>query len=311
VVPTLAARASPLASKLPGSIANVDKGIVLKGILLMIAGIFCLSAMDAGVRWLMLEGMSAVHLIAVRGWILLLVMTIWIWRRAGVHSLVTRRPWHHLIRAGFGMLSPLAFFVALKTVPLAEATAVFFCSVFLLTIGSSLFFGERVGLHRWGAVVVGFIGVLVVTQPGAESFKPQILLVLAASVLYCILILMGRWMSRTESTFSLVYYYNLALTMGYALVLPWFWQSMTGTEFSVLLLVSALALAGYFLLTHAFSVAPVSVVAPFEYSALAWATGFGWLLWGDLPASTTVIGIGLIVCSGMYIAWREHRIGTR
>ncbi len=277
-----------------------------QGILLMVAGIFCLSAMDATVRWLVLDGMSVVHLVAVRSWILLVAMTIWIWRRAGLAALTTKRPLHHAARAGIGMLAPLAFFVALKTIPLAEATAVFFCSVFLIIIGSTLFFGEQVGPHRWGAVVVGFAGVLVVTRPGADSFQPAILLVLAASGLYCALILMGRWLSSTDSTFSLVFFYNLGSAIGYTLVLPWFWQSMSATQFGVLLLVSALALAGHFLLTQAFAVGPVSVVAPYEYTALGWATLFGWIAWREVPAQTTVAGIGLILASGLYIAWRER-----
>ncbi len=266
--------------------------------------------MDATVRWLVLDGMSVVHLVAVRSWILLLVMTAWIWNRGGASALITRRPLHHLLRAGVGMLAPLAFFVALKRIPLADATAVFFCSVFLITIGSTVFFGERVGPHRWGAVIVGFAGVLVVTRPGADSFEPQILLVLAASLLYCAMVLLGRWMSSTESTFSLVFNFNLGAAVGYTLILPWFWQDMTGLQFCVLLLASALALAGHFLLTQAFAVGPVSVVAPYEYSALAWATLFGLLVWGEVPAATTMAGIGLIAASGLYIAWRE-RVAVR
>lgn len=286
-------------------------GGVLRGITLMVAGIFCLSAMDAGVRWLVQGGMPVIQLIALRGWILLGVMGVWIWRKAGISSLATRRPLHHLLRAVAGMGAPLAFFVALKTVPLAEATAVFFCSVFLLTIGSTIFFKERVGRHRWGAVIAGFTGVLLVTSPGGESFKPQILLVLLASVSYTVLILMGRWMSATETTFSLVFSFNLVMALGFSLVLPWFWAPIEPAQLSVLLLVSSLALAGYFLLTSAFTSAPVAVVAPFEYSALAWASAFGYLLWDEVPAATTVSGIVVIVASGLYIAWREHRVGGK
>ncbi len=281
-----------------------------RGIALMVGGIFCLSAMDATVRYLVLDGMGVIQLIAVRSWILLVVMTAWIWQRAGISALATRRPGHHLLRAGIGMAAPLAFFVGLKTIPLAEATAVFFCSVFLITIGSTLFFGEQVGPHRWGAVLVGFAGVLVVTRPGADSFQPQIFLVLLASGLYCALILLGRWLSVTESTFSLVFFYNLASAVGFTLLLPWFWASISGEQWLVLLVVSALALAGHFLLTQAFAVGPVSVVAPYEYTALAWATLFGYLLWREVPGATTFLGIAIIAASGLYIAWRERRAGT-
>lgn len=294
----------------PGTAGAAGTHGPYRGIVLMVAGIFCLSAMDATVRYLVLEGMSVVQLVAVRSWILLAAMTVWIWRRAGITALATRRPLHHALRAGVGLLAPLSFFVALKTIPLAEATAVFFCSVFLFTLGSIVFFGERVGIHRWGAVIGGFAGVLVVTRPGADSFQPQVLLVLLASTLYCAMFLMGRWMSSTESTFSLVFSYNLGSAVGYTLMLPWFWGAITSQQFAVLLLVSVLALAGHFLLTQAFAVGPVSVVAPYEYSALAWATLFGYLLWREVPAVTTVAGIAMIVASGLYIAWRERTAAT-
>jgi drug/metabolite transporter (DMT)-like permease len=282
---------------------------VVVGIALMVSGIFCLSAMDAAVRWLMLRDVSAVQLIAVRGWLIFLLMTLWMARRAGLGALTTRRPLHHAIRAGFGMLAPLAFFVALKTVPLAEATAVFFCSVFIMTLASMLLFGERVDRYRWMGVITGFLGVLIVTRPGAASFQIEILLVLVASGLYCVLILMGRWMSSTESTFSLVFSYNLGSTLSFTVLLPWFWAPLDASQWMVVLIASALALAGHFLLTHAFSTAPVSVVAPFEYTALVWATGLGFLLWGDVPAATTLVGIAIILASGLSLAWRERRQG--
>ncbi|GJL83181.1 MAG: hypothetical protein DHS20C01_28150 [marine bacterium B5-7] len=279
---------------------------IFLGIVSMTAGIFCLSAMDAAVRWLILDGITAVQVIAMRGWIIFTVMMLWVWRRNGLVTLVTRRPWHHLLRALLGMFAPLSFFIALKTIPLAEATAVFFCSVFLLTIGSVIFFKERVGPHRWAAVIVGFTGVLIVTQPTSATFQPEILLVLLASLAYTALILMGRWMSSTESTFSLVFSFSAVSMIAFTLALPWFYSSMTWPQIEVLALVSMLALTGHFLLTHAFMSTPISIVAPFEYSALAWASVFGFLLWDDVPALTTFIGIAIIVISGCYIVWREN-----
>ncbi|MCZ7596629.1 MAG: DMT family transporter [Gammaproteobacteria bacterium] len=257
----------------------------------------------------MLEGMSVVQLVAVRSWILLAAMTVWIWRRAGITALATRRPLHHALRAGVGLLAPLSFFVALKTIPLAEATAVFFCSVFLFTWARSCS-SANASASIDGGGDRGFAGVLVVTRPGADSFQPRVLLVLLASTLYCAMFLMGRWMSSTESTFSTVFSYNLGSAVGYTLMLPWFWGAITSQQFAVLLLVSVLALAGHFLLTQAFAVGPVSVVAPYEYSALAWATLFGYLLWREVPAVTTVAGITMIVASGLYIAWRERTAAT-
>ncbi len=272
----------------------------------MCGGILCMAAMDAGVSYLVRHDMPVVQVIALRSWVLTVAMVAWVLRRAGPGALRTRRLRDHLVRGAVGALAPLTFFIALGSVPLADATAVFFLSVFIMTVASTRLFGERVDGGGWAAVALGFTGVMVITRPGADSFRPEILLVLVASVCYCVIMLMGRWMSRTESNFSLVLSYNLVSLAVFTVLLPWYFGPITATLAAVLALVTALTLAGHFLLTAAFNVGPVSVVAPFEYSALVWAALFGYWLWDEIPDSVTVAGMIMIAGSGLFIAWRER-----
>lgn len=174
-----------------------------------------------------------------------------------------------------------------------------------MTALSALWLGEQVGKHRWGSVVVGFIGVLIITQPGVDTFRIETIYVLLASIAYSIFILSGRWLSRTESTFSLVFYYNLVVLVLCSATLPWQWQAMPADILLFMMVFAALALLGHFALTHAFSLAPVGAIAPYEYSAMVWAVVLGFLVWGDIPSIATFSGMLIIVVSGLYLLHRE------
>lgn len=273
----------------------------------MLLSVSFLSIMDSAVKWLLLKDISVIEIIAVRGCLITLVLLLSLPMQGGWKTLQTGRIKLHILRTIIGFFAPLCFFMSLKYLPLADATAIFFCTTFFMTAGSSIILGEHVGLHRWLAVLVGFIGVVLVSSPGTKSFHPASILPLIAGASYAVIILTGRLLARTEKPIKLVFYFNAFNTLIASCILPFFWVTPSMEIMLMLVLVSMLALAGYFCLTNAFTLAPISAIAPIEYVALIWATLLGYLLWHEIPSLQAWQGMALILAAGLYIMWRESR----
>jgi drug/metabolite transporter (DMT)-like permease len=271
----------------------------------MLIGVSFLSCMDSVVKTLLDLNVSAIEVIAVRGWIIMGVLLLYLPLQGGFKVLATGRIKLHILRTGIGFFAPLCFFLSLKYLPLADATAIFFCTTFFMTAGSVFILGEQVGLHRWSAVVIGFVGVLIIASPGSESFHPAAILPILAGAAYAGIILSGRLLIRTDAPFKLVFYFNTFNTLIATLLLPFFWQPLNFDILLLMLLVSGLALGGYLCLTYAISIAPIGVIAPIEYVALIWATFLGYVFWQEIPSSSAWLGMAIILSAGLYIMWRE------
>jgi len=280
---------------------------VLAGIALISIGMLAFSLMDALVKWLIGETYSPLQLLAVRSWISVPVFALLMQRSAGIGALRTTRLPAQLGRGLIGLATAGCFFYSLTTLPLADAVAISFASTFLMTALSALWLREYVGLHRWASVFAGFIGVLVITRPGTDAFRVEAIFALLSALCYALFILSGRRLSRTETTSSLVFYHNLTILIVCTVPLIWLWQPMPLAIIWAMLAFAALALLGHFAVTHAFRHAPVGTIAPFEYSALLWSILLGLLIWGDEPDLVTIVGMVIIVCSGLYILHRESR----
>ena len=284
---------------------------------MMTAGISILSIMDGFVKWLVLRDITSVQIIAVRGWmitILLLGLIVILPKFGGVRALRTSRWRYHLGRSVGGVFAPGFFFISLKYIPFADVVTVFFCTTFMMVAGSAWFLGEQVGIHRWSAVAIGFIGVVIALQPGTASFHPVSILVLLAGVSYAFVLISGRWLSRTESQLQLIFYFTFfnCIICSVAILLfgADFWRDLIALEVGVIALLSMIALSGYFFITRAFVLAPISAIAPIEYIALLWAVAIGYLVWGEVPSQMVWIGMALILSAGLYIAHREARQGS-
>ena len=279
----------------------------LTGIVNMLVGIGFLSLMDGTVKWMVGAEVSVIQIVAVRGWIIVALLTLWVPRMGGFGALRIRRAGAHLgrIACGFGAL--FFFFSSLKALPLADATVIFFGSTFIMTALSALLLGERVGPQRWGAVVIGFAGVYVAARPGGGVPAPEAFYAVAASLCYALLMLGGRWLGRKEPVFRLVFYYNAGTALLASLFLPFEWKPMASAHLGILVAMAGLALCGHVFLTRAFNAAPVGVIAPFEYSTIVWAALIGFLVWGD----DVYLGGAIIVLSGLYVVRREALLARR
>ena len=274
------------------------------GYILMAVGF--LSCMDSVAKALVGANYSVMQILAVRGWIIIFAMALMLPRMGGITALKTTQPFKHLIRVVIGFTAPYFFFSSLKELGLADATVIFFgTGTFLMTALSVPLFKERVGPHRWGAIIVGFTGVLIAAQPGSGVFQIEALYAVASGVSYALLILATRWLGPGEGTLKPVFYYNLAMAVIGSFALPMVFKAMPSYDIGTIMVMAALGLAGHFGITRAFHAAPVGLLAPFEYTALIWATLLGYFVWSEVPAAHVLYGAGFIVSSGLYMVHRE------
>src|SRR5262249_40847109 len=217
----------------------------------------------------------------------------------------TRRLGHHVLRSVSQGCSQTFLLIAFSLMPLAGATAINFSSPLFATLASALLLKETVGLARWLALLVGFGGVLIVTEPGAGAFQVGALFALANAVLYGSVTAGVRGMTTTESAQTLTLYQLLLLTGFFALLLPLGWTSPTPVDAAWIVFNGVSNAVGQYWWTRALHLAPASAVAPFNYLSLIWASILGFAIWGDVPTVSLVVGSAVVVASGLFLLWRE------
>jgi len=279
----------------------------VRGIVLIMLGALFLSVMDAVVKLLLDHGYSVLQILAVRSWFIVPAMVLWAWRTLPGGALRTKRPALHIVRVVLGFFAPFFFFSSLSTLPLADATVIFFGATFIMTALSVPLLKEYVGPHRWAAVVVGFLGVVVAANPSGDFFQSGAVLAMLSSLSYALFMLITRWMGPGEGAFKQVLYFHAWVAVAASAFALTDFKPMTLGDLGLVALAGVIAVSGHLCLTRAFSIAPVGVVAPFEYSAMVWASLMGFWMWGHIPGQATIMGAGVIVASGLYLLYRETR----
>jgi drug/metabolite transporter (DMT)-like permease len=208
------------------------------------------------------------------------------------------------VRAIGGLVAFVCFYASLRHLRLADAVAISFGSPFLVAALGQFVLGERVGPRRWIAILVGFLGMLIIVRPTRSGLQPAAALVLIAGVAYAVIMVLARWMTRPgrphEDTQSFVFYMLLGQAIiGGVVAIPT-WRPLTGGALVEMTAMALCALAGNYGLATAFRRAPVAVVAPFEYTGLIWALLFGAIFFHEIPPPTFWIGVPLIVGAGLY-----------
>ena len=294
-----------------GTAAAHDHGHVVSGILCRIGSGFSFATMGALLKLASEQGLNAPELVFYRSLFSLPVVLFWVLKRESLAALRPNRPLAHVWRSGLGLLSMGLTFQALILLPLADATAINFTAPIFATILSFLILREFVGVHRWAAVFVGFIGVLIVARPGGSSLPLLgVGIALAGALGQAGVTTTLRHLQRSEHVAAIVFWFAISGVLVGALLMPVFGR-LHGLEAMVLVLAGGLAGGvGQLLMTSSLR-APVSVVSPFDYLQIVAATTYGWLLFSDIPSAHTLIGAALIAASGLYTAWREHRCRLR
>lgn len=276
------------------------------GIGYMVLAVSLFGVMDALVKWLVLAGYPTVQVMFFRSLCAFPpILAMVAHGPAGFSVLRTRRISDHGLRSAFGCGAMLGFFFAYGFMPLADVTAIAFSGPIFIAVLSIWLLREKVGLHRWSAIVVGFLGMMIIVRPGHGMLQSGALVVVGATALYALAMIQIRKLSDTEPSTTIAFYFTAFCTLFTGLALPWFWVTPAWGDLPLLLAVGLLGGLAQLFMTRAYSMAPASAVAPFDYTHLLWAVLFGWYLWGDFPDLQTWIGCAIVVASGLYILYRE------
>jgi len=291
--------------------ASHERASRLTGIALMCGAVTCFAFLDTTAKYLNLH-MSTLEVVWARytGAFIYPFILSNPWNRPGLTR--TTRPVLQIGRSVLLLGSTMLNFAALRYLQLDEAVALQFSTPFFVAALSGPILGEWVRWRRWTAIIVGFIGVLVVTRPGPGSFQPAALLSLTGAVCYAVYALSTRILARTDSNETTLFYSNIVGAAVLLPVVPFFWT--TPTEALVIALMfaaGALGSFGHYLLIAAHRLAPAAVLSPFIYTEIVLVIVLGFLVFGDLPTRWTIIGAAIVVGSGLYILHRERRVRGR
>jgi drug/metabolite transporter (DMT)-like permease len=277
------------------------------GIVLMCAGVACLSVNDAIAKTLT-DSYAPVQILFLRNALALTPALLIAFKMGGKAALHSHRPLAHLIRGIFWTSAAIMYFLSLRHLGLAEATTLVFAApIFIIALSSALL-KEQVGWRRWSAALVGFIGVLVVVRPGSATFQLVALFPVGTALFYALLMIGSRWVDPRESTWTVMLYLVGAGALISGILSPFYWDPIRPEDIWLFIGIALFGTAGMTLITQAFRFTSASVIAHFEYTGLLWATILGWLIWQDVPDLATFLGAGIIVVSGLFIIFRERQL---
>ena len=281
---------------------------LIPAIAFRLLSVVAFATMGALIKLAEARGAKLVELLFFRQAMAIPVVVVTVMIGPGLATLRTDRLPAHILRTTIGLSSMACMFMTILLLPLAEATTLQFTVPIFATILGALVLREPTGWYRWGAVIVGFVGVLIVAQPGSGHI-PLIGAItgLSAALLSATVSILLRHIGKTERATTTVFYFSLLSMIP---LTPLFAMAVTPHGAHTWMLLGLIGLAGgigQIAMTSSLSLAPVAVVVPMDYSGLIWATLYGYLLFGSLPTTMTWVGAPIIVASGLYIVWREHR----
>ncbi len=276
-------------------------------VLLIMVGISMLATMDA-VAKLIGEGYHVGQIVFFRALVGQIPVFIIIAVQGQWARVRTHRPMAHLLRGLTWVMSIGSFFWAIQLIPLADATAIFFVSPLIATALSVPLLGETVGWRRWTAVIVGFIGAMIVIRPGSGVFGWAAMLPLIGAFSYSVLTLTGRRMVMHEDSTTVSLWVSASPLLIFGAMLPFVWITPVGTDWLLFIGLGLLGGTGNFLVTLAFRYASVSLLVPFEYVAMLLAVIYGWAIWQEVPDEWVFVGAAIICGSGLFVALREARM---
>jgi drug/metabolite transporter (DMT)-like permease len=272
----------------------------------MVASGAVFSGSNAASKWLIATYPIGEVLFA-RTLVGLLTLSAFILPVTGLAVFRTSRLRAHAMRACSQVGSQTMLLIAFSLMPLAGAIAIMFSSPIFSTLASSYFLHEKVGPVRWAVLFVGFLGVLVIANPGADTFQVGALFAFGNAVLFGTVVAGVRGMASTESANTLIMYQLTILSTVYAFALLFGFVMPTGFD-ALIMIASGVGNGGaQYLWTRAIHLAPTSAVVPFQYIQLVWAILLGFAIWGDLPTIGLLLGSAVVICSGLFLFWHETR----
>lgn len=281
-----------------------------QAILFMCAGVLALVINDAIAKGLVAR-FDPFQILLVRSLIALPIvagLTLW---TGGATALRSGKVRVHALRAVLAVGATYLFIRSLADLSLAEATSIIFAAPIFVAALSMPLLKQRVGLQRGLAVLAGFAGVLIVLQPGADTLKTASLLALAAAAMNALVMMSARWVDACDGFWTMTLYMTLFSALACAFTLAGDWPTVSRSDAGLFLGMAVAGTLGVALISHAFRISDAAVVAPFDYTALFWATVLGWMFWGAVPGPSVYVGVLVIVASGIYLVFLEDRQGAQ
>jgi drug/metabolite transporter (DMT)-like permease len=280
----------------------------VKGIFALILATLLFASQDAITKHL-ISTMPVAQLMFVRYFFFALFALVYASRKTRLrHVFHSYWPKLQLLR-GLLIAGEMALFAyTLKYLGIAEMHTIFACFPLIITVLSVPMLGEQVGWRRWLAVSVGFIGTLIIIQPGSGVFSPFVMTALTCALMFAIYNIITRKVSRQDSLETSLLYFGVVGFVVTLLAVPFFWQPMSNTEILWLLMISIISIFSHLLLIKSLELAPAVILQPFNYFILVWAMVIGYSFYGEVLDTTTLLGASLVIGSGVYIARREYLV---
>ena len=286
---------------------RLEAGSSLRGIVCMlVAGIF-LTTNDSITKWLV-PHYPVGEILFLQGILIATLVAVWMGLR-GENPMAIVNWRSHLYRGVMYVIGSFAFVYSLLYLPLAEVIAIAFAGPLFMTLFGKIFLNEHVGVHRLGAVVVGFIGILIVIRPGTEAMHWAAILPIIVALSDAFRDLITRKLTREESSLRIIFTTAVILAMGGGATVFWGWDAIRTQDLVWFGLSATSFVAAHYFMVEAFRHAQMVVVAPFRYFLIVWATISGFLFWGEVPDNAVFIGVAVVIAAGIYIGWREARVG--
>ena len=271
----------------------------------MLAAVVCFSVLETTGKYLS-QFYPVVEVVWARYTVHVLLLLVLLAPRMGWALVRTAQPGGQVLRASLLLGSTLCNFFALSYLPLAEVKAISFVSPLLVTVFAVWLLREKVNPAKWIAVMVGFLGTLFIVRPGSHMLSWASSLALGNALCYSLYQIMTRQFSEDETPIATLFYSAIVGCVVLSLVVPWVWVQPSGVHLGLFLLVGSAGAAGHFMLIKALEIERASVLSPIGYTQLLWVTLLGFMVFGQLPDRHAVIGMAIIVASGLYVAW-GHR----
>lgn len=296
-----------------GAIVNPGRGIALK-----VGSTFVFTLMLVCVK-LVADRIPPGEIVFARSFFALVpIVAMLVWQRQLPQALITHRPWVHVSRGAVGLLSMALNFSALAFLPLPEAMTIGYAAPLLIVALAALILRERVRLFRWTAVAIGFGGIVIILWPRLTLLSGGIahdVALLGAMLAFCSAIssafaaIFIRSMTQTESTGTIVFYFALSSSLLSLASAPFGWVKPDLTEALLLVAMGLLGGVGQIMMTSAYRNAAAGTIAPFEYVSILWGVSFGYVIFGEVPTWSVLVGGAIVVAAGIFIIHRERRLG--
>jgi drug/metabolite transporter (DMT)-like permease len=282
----------------------------LRGIALMCGAVALFSCIDASAKFLN-NHMDVIQVVWAR-YAFATLLTFAISNPITRPGLMrTTRPWLQLGRSALLVLSTALNVIAVRYLQLDQTVSIMFSTPFLIALIAGPLLGEWIGLRRWLAISVGFLGVVVVMRPGVGGIHPAAILSVAGTICYAFYNVSTRVLARSDSTETTLFYSNVVGFLGTTAILPTVWQTPQSLTIAIVMVaIGAFGAFGHFLLIAAHRLAPAPVLAPYIYTQIVWMVMLGYFVFADVPSRWTLIGASVVIASGLYLLLFERRSRT-